>query len=176
MFLILAVHDVLQILSVLILFHDLIDFHQLISADPSVQICDFFQASNLTMLMLLDSLYEVGGIHQALMCTCIQPSKALTQQFYIQGAVFQINTVQIGNFQFTTGRRFQVLGKLDHTIIIEVQASHTVVTLRMFWLLFDRNGLTVLVKLHNAETLRIVHIVPKHRCALAVFRLFHCCV
>lgn len=102
MFLILAVHDVLQILSVLILLHDLIDFHQLILADPSVQICDFFQASNLTMLMLLDSLYEVGGIHQALMCTCIQPSEALTQQFYIQGAVFQINTVQIGNFQFTT--------------------------------------------------------------------------
>ena len=53
MFLILAIHDVLQILSVLILLHDLIDFHQLILADPSVQICDFFQASNLTMLMLL---------------------------------------------------------------------------------------------------------------------------
>ena len=61
MFLILAVHDVLQILSVLILLHNLIDFHQLILADPSVQICDFFQAGNLTMLMLLDSLYEVGG-------------------------------------------------------------------------------------------------------------------
>ena len=75
MFLILAVHDILQILTILVLLHDLIDFHQLILADSSVQICDFFQASNLTMLMLLDSLYEVGGIHQALMCTCIQPSE-----------------------------------------------------------------------------------------------------
>ena len=120
MFLILAVHDVLQILSVLILLHNLKDFHQLILADPSVQTCDFFQAGNLTMLMLLDSLYEVSGIHQALMCTCIQPSEALTQQLYIQGTVFQINTVQIGNFQFTTGRRFQVLGKLDCTVIIEI--------------------------------------------------------
>ena len=49
MFLILAVHDILQILTILVLLHDLIDFHQLILADPSVQICDFFQASNLTM-------------------------------------------------------------------------------------------------------------------------------
>ena len=34
MFLILAIHDVLQILSILVLLHDLIDFHQLILADP----------------------------------------------------------------------------------------------------------------------------------------------
>ena len=56
MFLILAVHDVFQILTVLILLHDLIDFHQFILADPAVQVCDFFQAGNLTMLMLLHSL------------------------------------------------------------------------------------------------------------------------
>ena len=46
----------------------------------------------------------------------------------------------------------------------------------MFWLFLDRNGLTVLVKLHNSETLRIVHIVAKHRCALAVFCILDCCL
>ena len=44
----------------------------------------------------------------------------------------------------------------------------------MFWLFLNRNGLTVLIKLHNSETLRIVHIVAKHRCALAVFCILDC--
>lgn len=101
------------------------------------------------MLMLLNSLHKIGGIHQALMCTSIQPSKALPQQLHVQGTIFQINAVQIGNLQFTTSRRFQVLSKLDHTVIIEVQTGDTVVALRMFWLFLDRNGLTVLVKFHN---------------------------
>ena len=53
MLLILAIHDVLQILPILVLLHNLIDFHQLILADPAIQVCDFLQAGNLTMLMLL---------------------------------------------------------------------------------------------------------------------------
>lgn len=126
MLLILSVHNILQILSILVLLHNLIDFHQFNLADPSIQICNFLQAGNLTMLMLLHSLYKIGCIHQTLMCTCVQPGKALSQQFHIQRTLFQINTIQIGNLQFTTSRRFQVLRKLNHTVIIEVQTSYTV--------------------------------------------------
>ena len=142
MFLILAVHDILQILAVLVLLHDLIDFHQVILADPAIQVCDFLQAGDLTMLMLLHSLHEVGSIHKALVCTSVQPSESLTQQLYIQGAILQINAVQISDFEFTTRRRFQILGKLDHTIVVEIQTGDTIIALRMFWLLLDRNGLT----------------------------------
>lgn len=95
--LVLAVQDIFQILAVLVLLHNLIDFHQVILADPAVQICDFFQASDLTVLMLLYRLHKVGGVHQALMCTSIQPSETLTQQFHIQRTVLQINAVQISN-------------------------------------------------------------------------------
>ena len=94
MFLILAVHDILQILAVLVLLHVLIDFHQLVLADPAIQVCDFLQAGNLTVLMLLHGLYEVSSINKALVCTSVQPSEALTQQFHVQGAVLQINAVQ----------------------------------------------------------------------------------
>jgi len=52
MFLILAIHDVLQILSILVLLHDLIDFHQFILADPAIQICNFLQAGDLTISAL----------------------------------------------------------------------------------------------------------------------------
>ena len=93
--------------------------------------CNFLQAGNLTMLMLLHGLYKVGGIHQGLMCTSVQPSKALTQQLNVQGTIFQINAVQVSDFQLTTSRRFQVLCKLDHAVVIEVQTGDTIIALRV---------------------------------------------
>ena len=128
------------------------------------------------MLMLFHGLYKVGSINKALVCSSVQPSEALTQQFHIQSTIFQINAVQISDFEFAARRRFQVFSKFDHTVIIEVQTSHAVVTLRMFWLFLNRNGLTVLVKLNNTESLRIVHIVAKHGCTFSVFCFFHCCI
>ena len=44
----------------------------------------------------------------------------------------------------------------------------------MFWLFLDRNGLAILVKLHNTETLRIIHIVAKHGCTLATLSVLYC--
>lgn len=108
------------------------------------------------------------------MCTSIQPGKALTQKFYIQRTIFQINTIQVSDFQFTTRRRFQVLCKLDHTVIVEIQTGYAIVALRMLRFFLDRNGLTVLVKLNNSETLRIVHIIAKHGCTLAALSVFYC--
>ena len=73
-----AVQYVLQILPVLVLFHDFIDLEDCFSGDPSVQLGDFFQAGDLAVLMLLHGLDEVGGIHQAFVSPCIQPGKALS--------------------------------------------------------------------------------------------------
>lgn len=174
MLLILAVQDILQILTVLVLLHDRIDFHHLVLADPAIQVCDFLQAGNLMVLMLLHGLYEVSSINKALVCTSVQPSEALTQQIHVQGAVLQINAVQIGDFKFTTRRRFQVLCKFDHAVIIEVQASYAVVALRMLRLFLNRNSLTDLIELNDAETLLIVHVVAKHCCTPAALSVFYC--
>ena len=62
---------------------------------------------------------------------------------------------------------------LHHTIVVEIQAGNTVVALGPGRLFFNGNRPAFLVKLHNAEPLRVVHIVAKYRGALAGFCIFH---
>lgn len=54
------------------------------------------------MLVRLDGLYEVGCLDKALMCSGIQPGKALSEKFYVQLAVFQIDAVQIGDLKLAS--------------------------------------------------------------------------
>ena len=158
--LIFSIHNILQILPILILFHDLIDFHQLFFADPSIQICDFFQTGNFAMLMLFHCLHKICSIHKTLVCTGIQPGKSLSKQLYIQRTIFQIDTVQICDFQFSTIRRFQIFCEFNNSIVIEIKTCHTVIALWMLRFFFDRNRFAVFVKLNNTKTLRIIYIVP----------------
>ena len=62
------------------LFHNFIDCQDILFGDPAIQVCDFFQASDLVALVLL---HRIGRIHLALMGTSIQPGEALTQQLHI---------------------------------------------------------------------------------------------
>jgi len=94
---ILSIQDILQILTILVLLQDFIDFQNILAADPTIQICNFLQAGNLTMLVLFNRLHKVCSIHKTLMGTSIQPGKALPQQFYIQCPVFQINAIEVSN-------------------------------------------------------------------------------
>ena len=52
------------------------------------------------MLVGLHGLDKVGGVYQTLMSSSVQPGKALTQKFHVQGLVFQIDPVQVRNLQF----------------------------------------------------------------------------
>ena len=173
--LIFPIHNILQILPILILFHDLIDFHQLFFADPSIQICDFFQTGNFAMLMLFHCLHKICSIYQTFMCTGIQPGKSLSKQLYIQRTIFQINTVQICDFQFSTIRRFQIFCEFNNSIVIEIKTCHTVIALWMLRFFLDGNRFAVFVKLNNTKTLRIIYIVTEYRGSLAILCIFHCC-
>lgn len=51
--------------------------------------------------MGLNRFYEVGCLYQTLMCTGIQPGKALSEKLNIQAAVFQIDAVQVGDLKFS---------------------------------------------------------------------------
>ena len=128
------------------------------------------------MLMRLHRLYEVRCINQTLMCTCIQPCKALSKQFYIQISLLQINPVQIGNLQLSTCRRFQILRILYNMIIIEIKTSYTVIALRLCRLLFNRDCLSILIKLYNTKTLRIIYIIAEYGCTFSGFRIFCGCL
>ena len=81
---VLAVQNVLQILTILVLLEDFIYFQNVLTADPAIQIRNFLKASNLAVLVLLDGFHKVSRIHQALMGAGVQPGKTLTQQLDVQ--------------------------------------------------------------------------------------------
>ena len=55
-----------------------IDLHQLLFADPAIEIRNFFQTADFTVLMLFYRLHEVRRIHQAFVRARVQPSESLT--------------------------------------------------------------------------------------------------
>ena len=62
---------------------------------------------------------------------------------------------------------------LSHALIIEVQARHRVVALRVCGLLLNGDHIVVLIKLHHAKALGIVNSVAKHSRA-CLGGIFHC--
>ena len=126
------------------------------------------------MLMSFYCFNKICRIHKTLMCTCIQPGKSLSQKLHIQSSVFQIDTVQVCNLQFTTRRWFQIFRKLNNTIIIEIQSCYTVITLRFFRFFFNRNSLAGIVKFYNSKTFRIIHIITKYSRTFTSFSILYC--
>ena len=58
-----SVDDILQVLTVLVLLVDLVCGHNLFLGDPAVCVGDLFQARNLSVLVGLDGLNEVGCLN-----------------------------------------------------------------------------------------------------------------
>lgn len=75
--------------------------------DPAIVEGNFFQTGNLPVLVFFNCFDKICGIHQGLMRTGIQPGKSVSEQRDIQIAVFQINAVQIRDFQFTAELGFR---------------------------------------------------------------------
>ena len=100
---ILPVYYIKQILSVLVLLHYFIGLEHIFFADPAVQIGDFFQASDLSVLVLLHGLHEDCCVYKALVGSRVKPCEALAEEFYVQLVLFQIDPVQVGNLIFAAG-------------------------------------------------------------------------
>src|ERR1035441_3525033 len=76
------------------------------------------------------------------------------------GSLAYVGVVDIGNFEFSAGGRFQRPGLVEDSLVIEVNASNGVVGLRMGGLLFNANDV-VAHNLGNAETLRVGNLLEE---------------
>lgn len=74
-----------------------------------------------------------------------------------------VDLVDRGDFQFTAGRRFNVLGDIDNLVVIEVEVGHGITALGFGWLLFNREGFAVAVKLDDTVTLKVFDVISKDR-------------
>ena len=123
------------------------------------------------MLVLFDRLDEVGGIHKRLVRPGIEPGEALSQKLDIEVAMFQVDAVEVGDFQLSARGWLQVLSVFDDAVVVHVQAGHAVVALRLLRFLLDRDGLSFFVEGDNAEALRIIHVIPEDRSPAAGLRV-----
>ena len=120
---------------------------------------------------MLHGTHELTRLEQRIHRARIQPRIPAAQRTHVQRARIEIHAVEVRDLQFATRTRLDLLGEIDHTFVVEVQACHRIMRFRLGRLLFDRDGLLVLVKLNYAVTFRIVHIIAEYTCALAGLRL-----
>ena len=73
----------------------------------------------------------------------------------------------------TAGRGLDLLCHLHHFLVVEVQAGDGVVGLGMLGLFLHAEHLAVLVELHDAKALGVLHIVAEHGAAALVLCVGH---
>src|SRR5687767_15080203 len=96
---------------------------QLVDTDPAIQIGNLLEARELEPLLAFHSLDEIGRGEEVRHCSRVEPGEPPTQQLYLQLALPEIHIVDRGDLQFTAARRTDVLRKVDHAIVVEIQAS-----------------------------------------------------
>ncbi len=131
---------------------------------------NLFNTTHLEPLATLDDLYELGGLHEAFEGPGVKPGRASVHDLDAELTAPQVLAVDVGDFVLAAGRGLEVGGDVDDLVVVEVQAGHRVITLRLCGLFFDREGLALRVKLDYAIALGVAHGVGKHDATLGVGR------
>lgn len=163
----LAVGYALEVLAVRALAVTIRGLHELVARDPTVLVGDLLHDRDWQTLRTLHGTHELTSLKQRIHRTGIQPRVATTQRTHVQHASVQVHAVQIRDLQLATRARPDLFRVFDYMLVVEVQAGHRVMRLRMGRLLLDGHGLLTLVELDHAVTLRIVDIIAEHARALA---------
>ncbi len=98
----------------------------------------------------------------------IQPGHAPVEDADMQLAAVQVLAVDIGNFVFAPGGRFEVLGDGDNFIVVKIEPGHGVVGFGLRRLFLNGDGATVFVEFHDAIAFRIVDGRGKDHSAIRV--------
>ena len=158
----LTVGYALEVLAVGALAVTIRGLHELVARDPTILEGDLLHDRDRQTLRTLHGTHELPRLEQRIHRTGIQPRVTTTQRTHIQHARIQIHAVQIRDLQLATRARLHPLRVLDHVLVVEIQAGHRVMRLRMGRLLLDRHGLPILIELNHAIPFRIVDIIAEH--------------
>ena len=99
-------------------------------------------------------------------------AKSSAQSLYLQFLILQKLLVHGGNLQFSTCRRLDMPGYINHLVWVEIKPYHRIVGFRLSWFFLYGETITVYVKLSHAVTLRIIH--PSSRTPLLSVPLLLC--
>src|SRR5580698_7400840 len=96
----------------------------------------------------------------------IEPRIPTPHDLDIERSVGQITGIDVGDFKLTAWRRLDIRSNIADLVVIEVQPGDRVIRPRLNRLLLDRQRTKVSVELDNPITLRIMHVIRKHRSTL----------
>ena len=102
------------------------------------------------------------------MCSGIKPGKPAPQSFHLERSPAKVLVVDRGDLDLASGRRLYVCRDVNDIVVIEIQARHRIVGLRVLRLLLDGDGLPVLVELDNAVGSGVLDVVAEDHAATAL--------
>src|SRR5262249_37918742 len=112
-----------EIAAVRARFHRMSESLQIAGADISHPIGDFLEARDHQPLTLLDGLNVVRGLNERFMRAGIEPGNTAGQPLDMKLRSLQILTVDVGDLQFTSCRRLEASGNVDHLVIVEIDTG-----------------------------------------------------
>ena len=160
-------------MSVLVLQHRLCVLTHFLLGDPALTIGNAFKARYLQTLTLLDDLDERGGFGQAVMRSCIKPSKSASEGLNLQLAIREELLVDSGDLQFAASRRLDVLGYFHHLVGIEIQSDNGIVALRAGRFFLDGQTVSLFIELGNAITFGVADPITKDGSLPVLFGILH---
>jgi hypothetical protein len=124
-------------------------------------------AGHFQALAALQRGDELAGVQQAVVRAGVQPGVAAPHDLDVELALLQVGVVDGGDLQLAARAGLDRLGDVHHLAVVKVQPGDGVVAARLFGLFLDADGAPAGVELDHAVALGVVHVVGKHRGALA---------
>ena len=92
---------------------------------------DFFEAGDFQALAVFDDFDELAGGEEGVVGAGIEPGGAAAEEFDVEFAGFEVQTIEVGDLEFAAPGGFEGFGESDDVFVVEVEAGDGVVG---FWL------------------------------------------
>lgn len=158
--------EVQQILAIVVLLKRLGELVNLLSRDVAHAVGNLFEAGNLEALAGLDGLDEGCSLQQGVVRAGIEPGVAAAHGLDVELVAREVGLVDVGDLELTAGRRLYRLGDRDDVFVVEIEARHGEIRLRLGWLFLEAHGLAFLVELDDAVAFGVADVVGKDRRAV----------
>src|SRR5262249_26756786 len=93
---------------------------QALAVDIPHVVGDFFDAGDLEALTHLDRAHEFGGFEQGFVSAGIKPSIAAPQALDPQEPTFEIDIVEVSDFELAARRGSETGSNLAHRLIVKI--------------------------------------------------------
>lgn len=155
-----------QILAVVILSKRLGELVDLLSRDVAHAVGDLFEAGDLEALAGLDGLDEGCGLQQGVVGAGVEPGIAAAHGLDVELVAREVGLVDVSDLELTARRWLYRLRDIDDVLVVEIEARHGEIRLRLGWLLLEAHSLALLVKLDDAVALGVADVISKDRRAV----------